>query len=43
MRYAIRKKGEKYYKKFNPCWGDLIAGLIVALVIIYTVFEVIRG
>jgi hypothetical protein len=39
----IRKKGEKYYKKFKPCGGDLVAGLIVALAIIYIVFEVIRG
>lgn len=43
MRYTIRKKGEKYYKKFKPCGADLVAGLIVALAIIYTVFEVIRG
>ena len=43
MRYTIRKKGEKYYKKFKPCGADLAAGLIVALAIIYTVFEVIRG
>lgn len=43
MRYTIRKKGEKYYKKFKPCGADLVAGLIIALVIIYTVFEVIRG
>ncbi len=43
MRYTIRKKGEKYYKKFKPCGADLVAGLLVALAIIYTVFEVIRG
>jgi hypothetical protein len=43
MKYTIRKKGEKYYKKFKPCGGDLVAGLIVALAIIYIVFEVIRG
>ena len=43
MKYTIRKKGEKYYKKFPPCGADLVAGLIVALAIIYTVFEVIRG
>jgi energy-coupling factor transporter transmembrane protein EcfT len=43
MKYTIRKKGEKYYKKFKPCLGDLVAGLIVALAIIYIVFEVIRG
>lgn len=43
MRYTIRKKGEKYYKKFKPCGADLVVGLIVALAIIYTVFEVIRG
>jgi hypothetical protein len=43
MKYTIRKKGEKYFKKFKPCGGDLVAGLIVALAIIYIVFEVIRG
>ena len=44
MKYTIRKKGEKYYKKFKPCGaGDLVAGLIVALAIIYIAFEVIRG
>lgn len=43
MRYTIRKKGEKYYKKFKPCGADLVAGVIVALAIIYIVFEVIRG
>ena len=43
MRYTIRKKGEKYYKKFKPCGADLVAGLIIALAILYIVFEVIRG
>jgi hypothetical protein len=43
MKYTIRKKGEKYYKKFKPCGADLFTGLIVALAIIYIVFEVIRG
>ena len=43
MKYTIRKKGEKYYKKFKPCGVDMVAGLIVAIAIIYIVFEVIRG
>ena len=43
MKYTIKQKGEKYYKKFKPCGADLIAGLIVALAIVYTAFEVIRG
>ena len=43
MKYTIRQKGEKYYKKSTPWWGDMVAGLIVALAIIYIVFEVIRG
>ena len=43
MKYTIRQKGEKYFKKFNSNWGDMVAGLIVALAIIYIVFEVIRG
>jgi hypothetical protein len=43
MKYTIRQKGEKYFKKFRPCGADLVAGLIVTLAIIYIVFEVIRG
>ena len=43
MRYTIRKKGEKYYKKFKPCGADLIGWAVVALAIIYILFEVIRG
>ena len=43
MKYTIRKKGEKYYKKFKPCGAEMVAGVIVALAIIYIVFEVIRG
>ena len=43
MKYTIRQKGEKYFKKFKPSLGNLAAGLIVALAIIYIVFEVIRG
>lgn len=43
MKYTIRKKGEKYYKKFMPYGADLVTGVIVALAIIYIVFEVIRG
>lgn len=43
MKYTIKQKGEKYYKKYKPFLGDLVAGLIVALAIIYIVFEVIRG
>jgi hypothetical protein len=43
MKYTIRQKGEKYFKKFKPCGADLAAGLVVALAIIYIVFEVIRG
>ena len=43
MKYTIRQKEGKHYKKFKPCGADLVAGLIVALAIIYIVFEVIRG
>lgn len=44
MKYTIKQKGEKYFKKFKPCLGDLVAGLIVALAIIYIFAElVIRG
>ena len=43
MKHTIRKKGEKYYKKFKPCGADLVVVVLVAITIIYTVFEVIRG
>ena len=43
MKYTIRQKGEKYYKKFKPAGLDLIAGVLIALAIIYILIEVIRG
>ena len=43
MKYTIRKKGEKYYKKFKPTGLDMVAGAVVALAIIYIAFQVIRG
>ena len=43
VKYTIRQKGNKYYKKLKPSWAEMVAGLIVALAIIYIVFEVIRG
>lgn len=43
MKYTIRQKGEKYYKKLKPCGGDLVVVVLIMLTIIYTVFEVIRG
>ena len=43
MKYTIRQKGEKYYKKFKPWGGDLVVGVLIMFTIIYTVFEVIRG
>ena len=39
----IRKKEGKYYKKFKPAGLDIIAGALIALTVIYIIFEVIRG
>jgi hypothetical protein len=43
MKYTIRQKRGKYYKKFKPAGLDIIAGAIIALTVIYIIFEVIRG
>ena len=43
MKYTIRKKGEKYYKKFKPCGADLVVIAILLITWIYIFFEVIRG
>ena len=39
----IRQKRGKYYKKFKPAGLDIIAGAVIALTVIYIIFEVIRG
>lgn len=43
MKYTIRQEKGKYYKKFKPAGLDLVAGVLIALAIIYIIFEVIRG
>jgi hypothetical protein len=43
MKYTIKQKGEKYYKKFKPAGLDIIAGELIVLTVIYIIFEVIRG
>ena len=43
MKYTIRQKGGKYYKKFKPAGLDVIAGTVIALTVFYILFEVIRG
>jgi hypothetical protein len=43
MKYTIKQKGEKYFKKFLPFGAELIGWAVVAIAIIYIVFEVIRG
>lgn len=44
MKYTIRQKGEKYYKKFKPFGGwDWVAVFIIAMTWLYIFFEVIRG
>ena len=39
----IKHKRGKYYKKFKPAGLDIIAGALIALTVIYIIFEVIRG
>jgi hypothetical protein len=41
MKYTIKQKGEKYYKKFKP-FGALI-WVILITTWLYILFEVIRG
>ena len=43
MKYTIKHKKGKYYKKFKPAGLDIIAGAVIALTVIYILFEVIRG
>jgi hypothetical protein len=43
MKYTIKHKRGKYYKKFKPAGLDLVAGVLIALAIIYILIEVIRG
>lgn len=43
MKYTIRQKRGKYYKKFKPAGLDLVAGVMITLTIIYILIEVIRG
>jgi hypothetical protein len=43
MRYTIRKKGEKYYKKFKPCGAKMIVIAYLLFTWGYILFEVIRG
>lgn len=43
MKYTIRHKRGKYYKKIKPAGLDIIAGAVIALTVIYILFEVIRG
>jgi energy-coupling factor transporter transmembrane protein EcfT len=43
MRYTIKQKGEKYYKKFKPCGAEWVVMIIIIITWIYILFEVIRG
>ena len=43
MKYTIRQKKGKYYKKLKPAGLDLVAGVMIAITIIYILIEVIRG
>jgi hypothetical protein len=43
MKYTIKHKKGKYYKKFKPAGLDIIAGAVIALTVFYILFEVIRG
>jgi hypothetical protein len=40
----IRERKGKYYKKFKPCGVDLVTGLVIAITIIFLIYQfVIRG
>ena len=44
MKYTIKQKGEKYYKKFKPYGaGDLVTIVLLVITWLYIIFEVIRG
>ena len=43
MKYTIRQKGEKYYKKFKPCGADLVTIVLLVITWLYILLEVIRG
>lgn len=43
MKYTIRQKEGKYYKKFKPYGVKMIVVAILLLSWIYILFEVIRG
>lgn len=44
MKYTIKQKGEKYFKKFKPCGaGDLVVIILLIITWLYILFEVIRG
>ena len=43
MKYSIRQKGEKYFKKLKPSGYEIIVGLIVAFSVIYIIFQLLRG
>lgn len=42
MKYTIRKKGEKYYKKFKPYGAKIIVIAILLFTWVYILYEVIR-
>lgn len=44
MKYTIKQKGEKYYKKFKPFGvGVLVTTVLLVITWLYILFEVIRG
>lgn len=43
MKYTIKQKRGKYYKKFKPCGAEWVVMIIIVTTWIYVFFEVIRG
>ena len=43
MKYTIKQKRGKYFKKFKPCGADLVTIVLLVITWLYILFEVIRG
>lgn len=43
MKYTIRQKEGKHYKKSKPCGAKMIVIAILLFTWVYILFEVIRG
>ena len=43
MKYAIGQKKGKYFKKYKLSGLDVFAGAVVALAVVYIIFQLLRG